>query len=164
MAKFRIGANAEIDLLTKDELDTSLTSALAEADAAQEARLRGLKRIPLPMIYGTASGGVLNMGGASTTPIATPRAGYVWSVRHLVIEGLTSGATPDVVNITQGPRTWWQLNGNQFCQTFGRGEIMLTNGQAFAYVSVGTFAATGTIVAHGYVNEAPAELAGKFFA
>lgn len=164
MAKVRLGANAEIDVLTQQELDHSLSKAQDAAVAAQQARLAGMKRIPMQPVTGTASGGVLSMGGVTGQTVVTPRPGWVWSIRHLVIEGLTPGATPDVVNIMQAQRIWWQLNGNGFCQTFGRGELMLINGQALSYVSVGTFNAAGTITAHGWVNEAPAELAGKLFA
>ena len=81
----------------------------------------------------------------------------------MVIEGLTAGATPDVVNILRGTRVIWQLNGNQFCQTWGRGEILLYAGETLTYNSVGTFAATGQIIIHGLAQEVPAELIGKIY-
>lgn len=159
MAKFRLGANAEIELLTREEVKT----ALDEYDAQQYARLRATKPIFLPPVIGLAASNALVMGGDSGEQVTDPAEGYVWSLRHLVIEGLTTGANPDVVNVLRGPRTIWQLNGNQFCQTFGRGEILILPGQTLSYQSVGTFASTARIIAHGLAQEVPAELVGKFY-
>src|SRR6185437_13653499 len=115
-----------------------------EADARTRSALRGIKPIRLPLLIGTGAnpftlGGDVTPQGGQTV---SPDPGYVWSVRHLVIEGLTAGATPDVVNILRGGRIVWQLNGNQFAQTWGKGEILLNAGETLSYASVGTFAAT----------------------
>ena len=131
-------------------------------------RYRGEKFIRLPLVQGKAAGGVLALGGDAQGDgtMAMPNQGWLWSVRHLVIEGLTAGASPDVVNIFRGSalgRLVWQLNGNQFAQTWGRGEIVLQPGETLFYGNVGTFAATGTITIHGSAMEVPAEQAGKFF-
>lgn len=159
MAKFTLKANAELDLLTKQELDESLK----DWDAQQVARLRGTKPVRLALVSGKALGGVLALGGDAGEQLVAPESGYVWSIRHLVIEGLTPGATPDVVNILRGPRIIWQLNGNQFAQTWGRGEILLHAGETLSYASVGAFAAAGTITVHGLAQEDPAQLIGKIY-
>lgn len=139
----------------------------AQALAGEREKLRALIPIRLPLISGKASGGVLALGGdtnsATGQPPVGPDLGNVWSIRHLVIEGLTAGATPDAVNILRGPRIIWQLNGNQFAQTWGRGEIVLHSGETLNYANAGTFAATGTIIVHGLAEQVTAEMIGKFY-
>ena len=159
MAKFRLGANADIELLTREEVHSELQAY----DAQQVARLRAAKPVYLPLVTGKAVASALSMGGDSGEQLTAPAEGSVWSLRHLVIEGLATGTNPDVVNVLRGPRIIWQLNGNQFAQTFGRGEILILPGQTLGYQSVGTFTSTATILAHGLAQEVPAELVGRFY-
>ena len=105
--------------------------------------------------------------GTSGTPFTLgPEQGYVWSLRDLVIEGLTSGATPDVINIrlqnAAGP-LFWQLNGNSFGVTFGRGDKVLFGGESLFFASVGTFASTATIKVFGMAENLPAERIGELY-
>ena len=160
MARFRLAANAEIDVLTPAELDDTLRRRDADRDA--QALLRAEKKMRLPLVTGKASRSALLMGGDTGPQLVTPAEGYVWSVRHLVIEGLTASASaPDVVNIMRGPRIIWQLNGNQFAQTWGHGEIFWYAGETLTYQSVGTFNSTATIIAHGMVDQVPSQLQGR---
>jgi hypothetical protein len=143
-------------------------AAVVAAHQAQRERVRGSKPIRLPVVRGVASGSALTLGGdtntaAGQTPVG-PDLGLVWSIRHLVIEGLTAGTTPDVMNIVRNNRIIWQLNGNQFFATFGRGEILLHSGETLQYVSVGTFASTNTIIVHGLAQEEIAERVGEMYA
>jgi hypothetical protein len=138
-----------------------------EARAITRERLRTIKPIRLPLLRGVASGSALTLGGdintaAGQAPVG-PDLGFAWSVRHLVIEGMTPGATPDVLNILRNNRIIWQLNGNQFAQTWGRGEIILNSGETLQYQSVGTFSATGQIIVHGLAEQVAAEQIGKFY-
>jgi hypothetical protein len=160
LAKFTLKANAELDLLTQSELDESLRKWHDQ----ETARLSGLKPVRLALVTGKAASSALTMGGDTGAQLVTPESGYVWSIRHLVIEGMTAGTTPDVMNVVRNGRIVWQLNGNQFAQTWGRGEILLNAGETLQYVSVGTFNSTATIIAHGLATEVPAQLAGKFYA
>jgi len=161
MAEFRLQAGASVDLLTKPELDSSLAGAFDQAEAA---RLRGIKHMRLPRtLTGAASGGTLALG-ESDGQICGPRSGYIWSIRRLVVTGLTSGVTPDVVNLYHGTAAGpilWQFNGNNFGYTFGRLEMTLYGGENLALASVGTFSATGQITLSGEILEVPAELIGK---
>lgn len=119
-------------------------------------------RMPIVQATGTAS---LTMGGDASSPIVAPDQGFVWSVRHLVIEGMTAGSTPDVMNIRRGSATGqivWQLNGNQFAQTWGRGEIILKAGETLFYQAVGTFTSTSLIKAYGSAQQLPGERIGIF--
>lgn len=162
MAKFRLAANAEVDLLTQQELRSALADQAHEADERELARLRASKYMRLALVTGKAVAGVLTMGGDTGQQLVTPESGYVWSLRHLVIEGLATGTTPDIVNIIRNGRIIWQLNGNQFGQTWGIGEIEINAGETLTYQSVGSFASTGTITAHGAAWQTPAQLAGRF--
>jgi len=158
VAEVEIRAGAKLNLLNQSELDQSLS----KQDAQVLARLNATKPVRLPLITGKATGGVLLIGGDSA-PETAPASGYVWSIRHLVVEGLTAGTTPDVVNIVRGNRIIWQLNGNQFAQTWGRGEVLLFAGETLAFQSVGTFTSTATVIVHGLAQEEPAQLVGKLY-
>lgn len=133
----------------------------------EREKLRTIKPVRLPLVRGVAAASALTLGGdintaAGQTPVG-PDLGYVWSLRHLVIEGMTAGATPDALNVLRNGRIVWQLNGNVFAQTWGRGEILLHSGETLQYQSVGTFNATGTIIVHGLAEQVAAEQIGKFY-
>jgi hypothetical protein len=139
-------------------------SAITEQSQWMMERYRGETFLRLPVISATGAN-PFSMGGDAGLELGTPAQGFVWSIRHLVIEGLTTGATPDVVNIRRGSATgqfYWQLNGNQFCQTWGRGEIILKAGETLFYQSQGTFNATGTVKAYGTAQQLPGERIGIF--
>ena len=129
----------------------------------EQERIAGIKAgLRLPVINLKASN-PFTAGGdnpPANTPIQKPDEGRAWYLRHLVITGLTTGATPDVVNILRGNTVIWQLNGNQFAQTWGKSDILIKPGESLAYQSVGTFAATGTITITGAVDDWPAEKTG----
>ena len=159
MPKVEIRAGSIIDTVNKDEL----SEALIEAQAAEFEHLRGIKPIRLPIVQGTPSSNALTMGGDTGQGVVSPEQGYVWSIRHLVIEGLTASTTPDVMNVLRAGRIVWQLNGNQFCQVFSRGAILLFPGETLQYKNVGNLAATGAITAHGLAENVPSELIGKLY-
>jgi hypothetical protein len=159
LPQVKIAAGNVIDTVSKKEL----AEALAEAQATEYEKLRGLKPLRLPIVTGTPASNALTMGGDTGAGIVTPAEGCVWSITHLVIEGLTaSSSTPDTMNILRSGRIIWQLNGNQFCQTFSLGQLVLLPGETLQYKNVGSLAATGLITAHGAVWNVPAELIGKF--
>lgn len=147
---------------------------LREDQASAQAWVRELERgrkfFWTPEISGTPANSAVSFGGHTNDvygigPV-TPDSGFTWSVRLLVINGMTaSSSAPDVIDIkVQGKRVW-QLNGNVFSQTWGRGEMILNPGETFSYASLGTFAATGTgaIKARHLVESVPAEMVGKIF-
>jgi len=142
---------------------TDRLTAQLLAQEEQRAKLRGRKPgFRMPLVTGRATGGVLALGQLGQNPLQGPDQGYAWSVRAIIIEGLTTGATPDVVNIVRSDgRLFWQLNGNSPGQTWGRGERILYPGEFLTYASVGTFAATGTIICSGECDQVPAELYGE---
>lgn len=156
MAKVKLDFGAELDVLTQGELEQTL----GRAASMWYARYRGVTIRRLPTIQGTPAGGAVAFGGSAGK--CGPGQGYAWSVRELNVVGLTAGATPDVVNIYRGEsglpqQLFWQLNGNQFLQTFGRGEKIMFAGEELYVVSVGTFAATGQITLSGLALEVVGE-------
>jgi hypothetical protein len=156
VAKVKLAAGADIELLTQGEL----RDELARDRMAARAPFQALTDFRLPTIVGVRSGTSLSMGG-DVNPEHTPSMGYTWSLRHLVIEGMTAGATPDVVNVLRGNRIIWQLTGVTFFARWGKGDIMIREGETLAYQSVGTFQQTGQIVIHGNVWQAPAQFAAE---
>jgi len=131
---------------------------------------RGIKWMRLPLtLQGKAVGGVLNLGQENPNTqegqVLGPEQGFCWSLRRLIVDGLTSGATPDVVNLfrstSTGQPALWQFNGNNFGYTCGRLEMVLWPGNTLQLISVGTFAATGTVRLSGELIEIPAEQLAK---
>jgi len=158
--------------LRLDGIAKNVDALAAEAEAMAQVREyeRGRKFFRLPILHATPASSAVSFGGHTNDiygvgPV-TPDSGFIWSVRLLVINGMTASASsPDVIDIKiQGQRVW-QLNGNVFAQTWSRGEMLMFPGEAFAYVNNGTFAATGTgaITAGGLVEQVPAEMMGKIF-
>lgn len=162
MPKVSLKAGAEIDVLSKDELNDSLMHYFS---AQQVARLRGIKHMRLPeLLTGKASGSAISLGVEKGQPAVGPELGYVWSISRLVVTGLQSGATPDTVNIyknsASGP-IFWTFDGNHFGATFGKLQLTLYGGETLALANSGTFNSTSQITLSGEVIEVPAELAGK---
>lgn len=163
MATFKLQAGATIETLTKHEMG----QALAEHEAARRTDARAFKWMRLPEgLIGKATGGQLSLGLAAGETRIGPAQGYIWSVSRLVVDGLTSGATPDVVNLyrndnTAGPPLW-QFNGNSFGYTWGKMQMTLLSGDSLTLVNVGTFTAAGQIRLSGELWELPAERAYEF--
>jgi hypothetical protein len=163
MATFKLRAGADIETLTHGEM----RDALAEHRREQRADARGFKWMRLPeFLIGKAAGGQLSLGLAAGETRVGPNQGYVWSLSRLVVDGLTSGATPDVVNLyrndnTTGPPLW-QFNGNNFAYTFGKMQVTLLSGDSLTLVNVGTFTATGQIRITGELWELPSERIFEF--
>jgi hypothetical protein len=135
-------------------------------ERAREAEsLRGIKAgLRLPIMQKTGSN-PFTMGGDTVTPqgqIQRCPEGYRWALRHMVITGLTSGATPDRIQITRNGTVIWELNGNVYAQTWGRGELWVNAGETLGYQSVAgvTFNSTAQIQVIGAVDEYPAAKSG----
>lgn len=157
MAEVELKLGAKLNLLNESELDATLAKYMQPTGS-----LRATDGIRLPILT-KAGANPFTMGGDTGNVIQGPDQGYVWSVRHLVIEGMTRGATPDAIQILSRNRILWELNGNQYAQTFGRGEFILRSGEALFYQSVGTFVSVNPIIAHGLAEQVPQELEGRFY-
>jgi hypothetical protein len=157
LVRFDVGQSA--DMLTPSEHSANLehhrTSLWVE-------RARGVKHMRMPGLQGTAVSSALLMGHGAQQ--VGPRDGFCWSVQRLVVNGLTTGATPDVVNFyfnNEEGVPAWQLNGNQFGTSFGKLQLTMYGGDVLIVQSVGTFNATGTITVQGEVIEVPSEMLWK---
>jgi hypothetical protein len=162
VARFKFGIGEFFESLTKGELDDSLSAYRKQAEAEERARARGWRYGRLnPPVRGVAVNGVLQMGGDFPNAGAAgvlvqppqPRAGYAWAAQRMSVSGLTVGTTPDIVNLhrktTQNVSATssgqWQFNGNNYAYTFSHNQFVFLEGETPVLVSVGTFAATGTI-------------------
>lgn len=154
MAVIELKAGARLDMLTQSELDESL-----QKHGGLSARYQGRKWLRYPRQLATPAGSALALRSEAS---GGPKLGYVWAFRRLVVTGLTSGTTPDVVNLFRGDQqdVVWQFTGNAFFFKFGMNEVTLEGGDWWRLASVGTFAATGVISLTGELVEVPAALAG----
>lgn len=135
-----------------------------EAQSLLQQAAATIKYMRLPVMR-AAGANPFTLGGDTNSPSGQgpvgPDLGWTWHLRLMVITGLTAGATPDVVNVLAGQqRVIWQLNGNQFCQTWGRGEQIIFQGETLGAASVGTFAATGQIQVFGTYEQIAGERGG----
>lgn len=138
-----------------------------QAEAGQYAKLRTRKMVRIPVISGTAVSSAISFGGDNSLIRCGPDQGYVWSLSLLCIEGLTTGASQDTVQIFRNSNTGqgrliWQLTGNQPCATFGKGQQILKPGESLLVVNVGTFTSTVECTLSGMAREVAAELEGEF--
>lgn len=146
---------AQLDTLTRGELRDELTIA-AQTHFQQYAR--GVKYLRMPITSAAVASSTFTIAG-STTGLG-PREGYIWTIRRILVQGLTSGATPDVANLYRNNTSGipvWQFTGNAFQQTFGKTELLLLPGEHLSLAGVGTIAATGTIFLTGDLIEVSAE-------
>ncbi len=97
-------------------------------------------------------------------PMTGPAQGYAWSIRRLSANGLGTGNSPDLLNIYRNGTNSdpvWQLNGNSWSYTFGRGEFILLPGEFLQAASIASLVSTTVITLAGDVVEVPSEFLGK---
>lgn len=160
MAKFRLSAGAELDMLTKDELDDSLQS---QWDREWTARGRGIKYVRLPVLTGTLTG-TYPTSTTSLDNTCGPDQGYAWAIRRVAAAGLGTSdqlyifrnsvraATLLTVLVGTGTNADVELSGVQ---------MVLMPGDKLIAAPGATFTASGTITVSGEAVEVPAELLWK---
>jgi hypothetical protein len=156
MALVTIQGGAKLDVPNQAEISAIVSAQLREY-------LRGIKPMRIPQVSGKAVAGALSVGQPQQSG---PQSGYVWAVTRLVVTGLTSGGSPDQVNVyvndaSGNQQPLWNLNGNNFGYTFGFLQVTVRPGEILMMANVGTFAATGLIVLSGEAVECPAEMVAK---
>jgi hypothetical protein len=161
MATVTIQGGARFETATPDEV----RSIVRDESDRQRERLRGVKYSRLPLLRGTPASSALLLGGHSNKAgaLVGPEMGDAWVLRHLWISGLTSGSTPDIMNVLVNNQTWWQLNGNNFSYTFGKGELVLLQGEAMAFQNSGSIAATGQVSVGGAYWRVPGEKLAELY-
>lgn len=161
MTKLIIAPNASCDVASPGEVREIMEAGLAQL--ADREHYRAIKVMDLPALTGKVANSAITLGPAAGQ-LCGPQSGYAWSVMCLVVTGLTSGASPDVLNFYKNDTSrpiWWQLNGNQFGETFGKLHRVLYSGESLAAANSGTLAATGVITVTGTIIELPAEQLAK---
>jgi hypothetical protein len=169
MAKVKLDVGATVDFLNKDEMSELMAKDRELALVQEHERFKGLKFIRMPRLYATPSNGTVRLGEAwggqpYTDQIMGPNQGFVWSIRRLVVTGLGTGTSPDIINFYRNGisgEVIWQLNGNSFGQTFGKTEMMLLPDERLIAQSVGSMTSTQQIVISGDAVEVPALMIGK---
>jgi hypothetical protein len=173
MMKVKLDVGAEIDTLNKDELQEALKKDRALAEEQERVRLSGVKYMRMPRLYATPASGTVVMGEAWTAngtvqpytgQSAGPNSGYAWAIRRLAVNGLGTGSSPDLLNIYRNGKSTdpiWQLNGNSYAYTFGKGEMVLLPGEKLIAASTGSMTATNSITLNGDIIEVPSEMLAK---
>lgn len=163
MPEVEIKGGLRVEIPSRNEIRHD---ANEDADARERRLARAFKWMRLPVYTATPASSAVAIDSASNGGIELgPESGYAWCLRRIVIDGMTTGATPDVINMYRnaitGQPPLWQFNGNNFAYTFGRLEMTLAGGDTLKFASVGTFAATGLIRVTGELVEVPAEMLYK---
>ena len=157
--KTKLELGAQLDTLNRGELRDELAT---QSQEIYRQFARGVKYLRFGPYATTIASAAFSFDGSSAGQNAQlgPREGFVWSVRRLVVTGLGTGTTPDVVNIYRGNPSGipvWQLNGNSFGTTFGKGELLLMPGEVLSFANSGSVTATGQVTFSGDVLECAAE-------
>lgn len=158
MPEVEIKGGLRVEIPSRQEIRKDMRE---EWDARERLQAKAWKWMRLPL---TLSGAIASNAitlGVTKGQILGPESGYAWSLRRLIVTGLTTGATPDVVNLYRNDhfagQPLWQFNGNNFGYTFGRLELVIMGGETLALQNVGNLAATGTVTLSGELIEVPAE-------
>lgn len=159
MAKVKIQAGAEFDVITKQEMREALT----------EVRRSWMQEVshgvgfPRFTANGLIVGAALDFGAnGPAAEFLGPAPGFLWDVRRLRITGLTTG---DVVSIYLNDANPSSLIATTGDLAGGRlftwaEQVILYPGDALRVVGSG-LTATGTITAAGQVRELPVSLAWR---
>lgn len=161
MPKLTLQGGMHLEIPDRAENREDIARVMDERELVQA---RGVKWMRLPQIIGTPANSAITLDETKGAAIVGPEQGYLWSLRRVVVDGMTSGTTPDVINMYRNSVSGaplWQFNGNNFGYTFGRLEMVLMGGDTLKFASVGTFSATGQIRVSGELVEVPAEMAWK---
>jgi hypothetical protein len=154
--KTRLELRAEVDLLNKNELE----DALDKNDRWQREAAFGLKHMDIPRMLGTPGGGTLALGGdQADQPITGPKAGWVWGVKRISVDGLASG---DEVKIYKGSRFICWVSYQPGYVTFSKGQCVLKDGDYLRVTGSG-LTTTSQVEVYGETDNVPGPLAWKIY-
>ena len=166
MADVLIRGGSRFQTTTPDEMRQIIHETQVAESAAFREQARTFKWMRLPAnLTGKPASSAIKLGVTQGQLPVGPEQGYAWAIRRLIVTGLTSGATPDIVNLylndNFGGPIQWQFNGNNFGYTFGRSEMVLMSGDTLALQNSGSIASTSTITLTGELEEVAAEMLYK---
>jgi len=157
--KFKLQAGAELDLLTKDELHSTLKAWMVEV-------MRGA----VPKRFGaqaTIAANAVTVDGANNTGTLGPEAGMAWLVTRIAVSGLTAASDPTSLYVN-GVAPWNLLvpsitgvAGATGYHEFPASQVILTGNDKLILASTGAIAATGTVTLAGQAWELPIGLLWK---
>lgn len=159
MAKIKLQAGAELDLLNKDELRHEMGRFLA--DWMVEAA-RGPRSVRFSALGAVTSAGTLTLGG-NTSTLTSGRLGpdesMVWSVKRWCISGLVgNGDTLSAYVNNDGPNSLI-MSGVSGFNNFGSDSLVLQGGDRLLFTGAELLTAAGTQVGvSGQAWELPATL------
>jgi hypothetical protein len=159
MAKFKIQAGAELDVLTHDELKTALSAFTAtwHQEVARGDRFRDIRAT------GTIAATAVSIGGDKDTGNNLgPSAGFVWSVQRLAV---VAGTVDDVAKLTlfkndNGPGSQVKPVLATY-NSFGPRELVLYPGDVLLVENFSALGGSGNITLTGSVREVPIALAWR---
>lgn len=155
--KFKIAAGAEIDLLTKPELDAALRSW-------GEEYIRGRRYRKINAQGTVAADGTVSIGGASDPAgMMGPDEGFVWSVKRLIFSGIADGKfldlwlnEPSASTLVESGITGTTLDPTRTqAVRWGSNQLVLQAGERLL-VTGSSLTAGATITVSGQTMEAPA--------
>lgn len=157
--KFKIQANADIDLLTKDEVKDVLVGWMAEI--ARGVKFRSFSA------SGTGAGGgaVYTIDGAATANLG-PQAGFTWAVMRLYVSGAGVTAGTDLFSVFANAADPSRLvvSGLTRGKEWGSGGFVLNGNDRIVVQGVATGTAGGAVVIAGQAIEVPQQLAYRLVA
>lgn len=160
MAKVKLELGAELDMLTKGELDHSL----AHQDDWQRHAAQGMRHMDLPILKGTIAGAAITLDVNQTDPLVVgPAQGFYWKVTRVSVEGL---AAADQVQLYKGGaalgtgRFVCWIAGRPGVYNPGSGGFILKPGDTIGITGTG-LTATGEIRVTGEAISVPGPLMWK---
>jgi hypothetical protein len=155
MAHFKITANADIDLLTKEEVAEVLSGWMAEI--ARGVRFRNFSGQTV------LAGGVYTIGLSGQDPIG-PREGFLWSVVRISVSGAgVAAAGTDLYSVFDSEVSPSKLvaSGLTRGKEWNTGGFVLDGGSQLVVSGVGTGTAGAPVVVAGQAIEIPVQLAWR---
>jgi hypothetical protein len=132
MTKVRLELGAELDLLSRNEMDGLLDK---HSSWEREAAF-GLRHQDLPRMMGsTDASGNLNLGGDQPEqPFCGPKEGWYWAVSRVSVDGLASSESVKLYKDTRFVCSISQATGTA---TFGMRELVLKPGDFLRVIAAG---------------------------
>lgn len=161
MAKFKIQAGAEVDVLSKEELGSTLDEKIRNYNAMLSSGIRYSKVAAGPL----SSSGLLQTSTAAPngyTSLGGPEPGFVWEIKTLIVPNVV--ASPPNIALYKNDATYYNalsapVSATTLFQEFDPGSVILMGGSALV-VGFSVAAANGVYVVVSY-KEVPIVDIGK---
>lgn len=158
MAKFKLSAGSEIDLLDKKELDATLKAWFLDTiKGARPIRFTG---------QGTIAANAVTVDANNINNKLGPDVGYFWIVNRVAISGLVVTTDPTSIYINNASplslvRPLTGMAASTGYVEFNKGVLTLSPGDTLVVASTASIASTGTVTVSGSAVEIPSSLLWK---